>query len=128
MSIPLIVSIIVAVASAIVGIAGGCTGSEGMVSLGSAFFILALFLGFGLICGLTPSKIKKTEIKNYEIIKTDNSVIVDSRFGTRTFKAIKYLDLTKNDIKVLHVKKYNSYGAELKNYMKIKEIKEESNE
>jgi len=128
MSTYLIVCILIAVASIILAIVGFSIDNEVMSIFGTAFFILTLLFGFGLFGGLVPTETEKTEIEDYEIVKTDNSVIIDSEFETRTFKLMKYSDLTRDDIKVLHIRKYNSYGTKLESGIKIKEIKEESNE
>jgi len=120
--------VIVSVSMMIIGLL--CTGiglfldAEGLMGFGAIVFVLSTFAGL-LICGkLVPIDKNKTEIVNYEIIKTNYSVIVDTNKGMLRFTDMKYTNLTKNNTKVIYIKKLNSYNKPISEQLEIKRNKE----
>jgi len=87
---------------------------------GIFLIFLTFFIGFA-ICGneIPVDKVKK-EIKNYEIVKTSYSTIIDTDKGTKIFREKSYSDINRNNTKVLYIEKINSYNRIISNHIKVK--------
>jgi len=110
MSIVLVISSLVLVSGITLSVFGK---DSDIRSLGALFAFLSLFFGFFMLGLVIPVDESKTEIKDFQICKTDYCYTISTRKGNKIIKDMKNRDMTKNNIEVYYVKNLNSYGFDV---------------